>query len=292
VSRLEARGVGLDFEGVRALDGVDLSLTGGMVHGLVGPNGSGKSTLLRCLSGTLVPDRGSVLLDGRDLRSLSEAQRVAAGVVRTFQRTAVMPHLRVAEHVEVGLRLRHRHAGWAQALLRTPAYQREVGAAGDTRDDLLRTFGLTEHAEDLPETLSGGRQRLLQMATAVATGPAVVLLDEPSAGMSPDETALLHAALEQLVAAGLAILLIEHNMRFLAGIAATVTVLDGGVRVAEGTPAQVARDPLVRRAYLGAGRVSAAPTRRPRSRPRTTPARTAGSPPTPRRGEGRRGEPG
>jgi branched-chain amino acid transport system ATP-binding protein len=289
MSRLEARGIVLDFDGVRALGGVDLAVSSGAVHGLIGPNGSGKSTLLRCLAGTLVPDAGSVRLDGRDLGPLSEARRVAAGVVRTFQRTAVMPHLRVAEHVEVGLRLRHRHAGWAQALLRTPAYRREVDAAADTRDELLRTFGLAEHAQDLPDTLSGGRRRLLQMATAVATGPAVVLLDEPSAGMSPDEIELLRAALEHLVGAGVAILVIEHNMRFLARVAGTVTVLDGGVRVAEGTPAEVARDPVVRRAYLGAGRVSAAPRPRPRWRRRTTPARKAGSPPTARRAEGRKG---
>lgn len=248
---LEARGMELRFGAVAALAGATLTVRAGEVHGLVGPNGSGKSTLLRCIAGTLRQDTGNVTLSGTSVDHLGEAGRVAAGIARTFQRTAVMPHLDLVAHIEVGVRERRRHAHALQALLKTPAYRAESLAVRRAALDLVEMFGLGPFAGAAPDTLSSGRQRLLQMATAVATAPTVLLLDEPSAGMSPDEIELLHAALSELAGAGLTIVLIEHNMRFLASLASTVTVLDQGAVIAEGSPAEVARDSRVRAAYLG-----------------------------------------
>jgi ABC-type branched-subunit amino acid transport system ATPase component/ABC-type branched-subunit amino acid transport system permease subunit len=248
---LEARDLRADFGGVRALDGVSLSLTAGEVHGLIGPNGSGKSTLLRVLSGTLAAGGGAVTLESVPIDHLDEAGRVRAGITRTFQRTAIMPHLRALAHVEVGLHTRLVDAAFAQALLKSPAYRAEVIEGRREAARLLEVFGLEGSASALPLELSSGRQRLLQMATAMATRPRVLLLDEPAAGMSADEIALLHSAISRVAAAGVAILLIEHNMRFVAGVATRVTVLDGGRVLASGTPAEVSRNPEVRRVYLG-----------------------------------------
>ena len=216
----------------------------------MGPNGSGKSTLLRCLAGTL-PYSGTVRLGAEVVDALPEFRRVRAGIARTFQRTAVMPHLGLREHVEVGLRVGYQHAGWAQALFRTPAYRAEVAAGRLRAVAILAGFGLADNVDTRPDALSGGRQRLLQIATAAATAPRALLLDEPAAGMDRDELALLERALQGIAAEGTAVLLIEHNMGFLARIAEKVTVLEAGRVLAEGTSAQVAANPEVRRAYLG-----------------------------------------
>jgi branched-chain amino acid transport system permease protein len=273
---LLGRGLRVDFDGLRALDGVDIAIRAGAIHGLIGPNGSGKSTLLRCLAGRH-QGSGTVSLAGQPVDSLPEFRRVRAGVAGTFQRTAVMPSLLAWEHVEVGLRLRYRHASPLQAVLRTPAYRDEAAAGRARAVEVLATFGLEEYADRLPGTLPAGRQRLLQIATAAATAPRVLLLDEPSAGMDVGETAVLARALSGLAAGGTGILLIEHNMSFLGGLTSEVTVLDGGRVLFEGTPARAARNPAVRRAYLGAGAGSlvspaAAPAPRSVPRPRARPA--------------------
>jgi ABC-type branched-subunit amino acid transport system ATPase component len=248
---LEATGLVLDFEGLRALDGAAITVGRGEVRGMIGPNGSGKSTLLRCLSGTLTPQAGTVVLGGRRLDPLPPPARVRAGLARTFQRTAVMPHLTVREHVEAGIWPRHPQATGVRALLKTPAYRATVPVVRDEAMEVLETFGLAGVAEAYPETLPAGRQRLLQTATAAATRPLVLLLDEPAAGLDPQELDLLRAALLALVREGMAVLLVEHNTRFLATLADGVTVLDGGRVIASGTPAEVAANPDVRRVYLG-----------------------------------------
>jgi len=273
---LRARDLVVDFDGVRALDGAAITVEAGAIHGLVGPNGSGKSTLLRCLAGG-VGYTGTVEVEGLSVDGLPEFRRVHAGIARTFQRTAVMPQVSVAEHVQVGLQVRARQGHWAQALFRTPAYRAEVVASRARAVEMLADFGLEDSAEALPGALSAGRQRLLQIASAAATGPRALLLDEPAAGMDRTELALLRAAIERVVARGTAVVLIEHNMGFLAAVAGRVTVLEGGRVLAEGTPAEVAANPAVRLAYLGstgAKAVSGAPrrARRRSARPRPGPA--------------------
>jgi ABC-type branched-subunit amino acid transport system ATPase component len=239
------------YGGVQALDGVGLAVCGGEVRGLIGPNGSGKTTLLRCIAGALPMDSGSVELDSADVSQLHEAERVHAGIVRTFQRTVVLPHLTPGQHAEIGLRWRCRHASWWKAILKTPAYRAESRSRANAAKTILAMFGLDGAADSSPKTLSAGRQRLLQVAAAAATGPSVLLLDEPSAGMSPDEISLLEEAINGLAGAGLAIVIVEHNVGFLRRVADRITVLDQGQELTTGTPAQVDHHPLVRRAYLG-----------------------------------------
>jgi branched-chain amino acid transport system permease protein len=168
------------YGGVQALDGISFEVCAGEVRGLIGPNGSGKTTLLRCVAGALSMDAGSVELDGSDVSALGEVDRVHAGIVRTFQRTVVLPHLTPGQHAEIGLRWRCRHASWWKAILKTPAYRAESRSRANAAKTVLAMFGLDGVAGSRPLALSAGRQRLLQVAAAAATGPSVLLLDEPS----------------------------------------------------------------------------------------------------------------
>jgi ABC-type branched-subunit amino acid transport system ATPase component/ABC-type branched-subunit amino acid transport system permease subunit len=245
---LELRGASVSYDGVTALDDAAISLRAGEVHALVGPNGSGKSTLLTVLAGRL--RAGEVLLDGSPHRARSERDRVLAGVVRTPQQTVVMPRLEADREVGVGARGGSTHR-WSvlRHLLATPSSRQRAEDA--TVAHALQETGLTHLAGADPQRLAVGDQRLLQVARALATGARVLLLDEPAAGMSAPERARLTAVLRRLAGNGLAVLLVEHDMRLVGEVADRVTVLDVGRVVAEGTPAQVREDPAVRRAYLG-----------------------------------------
>ena len=246
---LVAEGVSVSYDGVRALDDVSIELRGGEVHALVGPNGSGKSTLLKALAGDL--RTGTVRLDGRPLERLGLHERVLAGVVRTPQHTAVMPHLRADRQVAVGARggtrvpfqvLRH--------LVATPSTR--ARAEDRAVEDAMQLTGLSHLVGADPSRLTVGEQRLLQVARAVATGARVLLLDEPAAGMTTGERARLVQVLQGLAAKGYAVLLVEHDMRLVGEVADRVTVLDAGRVLVTGPPGQVRADPAVHRAYLGA----------------------------------------
>jgi branched-chain amino acid transport system permease protein len=243
---LEARGLAKHYGGLPALDGVDLTLRSGEVHALLGPNGSGKTTLLRVLAGAVRPDEGTVVVRGRDVTALGQEGRVRAGVARTFQDTVLFPELTVRQHVEVGSRARVRGGTWRPLL----------GVPSARRDWLTVRALATEHVSDLdpgalPNALPYGEQRLLQVLRAAATGATCLLLDEPAAGMSAAETARLAALLRDLAAAGHAVLVVEHNVRFVASVAHHVTVLASGAVLADGTVDEVRADPAVREAYLG-----------------------------------------
>ena len=240
---LSATGLRKRYGGVPALDGVDLTLRAGEVHALLGPNGSGKTTLLRALAGAIEAE-GRVTVHGTDVSALGQEERVRAGVARTFQDTVLFPGLTVREHVTVGARARALVPSW-RTLLGTPRARRSddvVHAAAHVRD-------LPPDA--LPAVLPYGDQRLLQVLRAAATGADVLLLDEPAAGMSAAETARLADLLRDLARNGRAVLLVEHNVRFVAAVADRVTVLAAGRVLAEGTPDEVRADPAVREAYLG-----------------------------------------
>ncbi|HWL37802.1 MAG TPA: ATP-binding cassette domain-containing protein [Frankiaceae bacterium] len=243
---LEARGLRKRYGGLPALDGVDLTLRAGEVHALLGPNGSGKTTLLRVLAGAVRPDEGTVTVAGRDVTALGQEGRVRAGVARTFQDTVLFPELTVRDHVRVGARARVRTGLW-RAVLGAPSARRDwVVVRGLAADGLADLDG-----DALPEALPYGDQRLLQVLRAAATGATVLLLDEPAAGMSAAETARLAALLRDLAAAGRAVLLVEHNVRFVAAVADRVTVLAEGRVLAEGTPDEVRANPAVHDVYLG-----------------------------------------
>jgi ABC-type branched-subunit amino acid transport system ATPase component/ABC-type branched-subunit amino acid transport system permease subunit len=246
---LTATGVEKHYDGVTALRGVDLALRSGEVHALIGPNGSGKTTLLRALAGA-TPAAGRVVVLGRDVTRLDQTRRVRAGVARTFQDTVLFPGLTVAEHVAVGARATEPRGTW-RTLLATPSARQSRRTAAAWTAAVLAETGLAERAAARPHELTYGEQRLLQVARAAATGATALLLDEPAAGMSLAETERLRALLRRLAGNGRAVLVVEHNVRFVAAVADVVTVLAAGEVVTSGPPGEVRADPRVRSAYLG-----------------------------------------
>jgi ABC-type branched-subunit amino acid transport system ATPase component/ABC-type branched-subunit amino acid transport system permease subunit len=248
---LEVRRLNRAFGGVQALYDTSFTLAHGEIRGLIGPNGSGKSTFLRCISGALAADSGEILVDGAGIGNLDEAARVRAGVVRVFQRVSILAGLAATDQVALGLRRRAGNTNWVWSALKTPAYRAEERERRAAAARIMGLMGIKDAASAAPGTFATGRRRLLQVAVAAATGPSVLLLDEPTAGMDEPEAASLSGALKQLSAAGISIVVVEHNMRFLASVADRVTVLDAGSVIAEGSPGEVAASPLVRDAYLG-----------------------------------------
>ena len=245
---LEARGLTVRYDGLTALDDAALTLRGGEVHALVGANGSGKSTLLKALAGALAA--GEVRVDGTVVPARVR-DRVRAGVVRTAQHTALLPRTSPDRQAAVGARVLS--APWAvlRHLVATPTSRagRELALARQA----LHDTGLAHLAGADPERVATGDQRLLQLARAVATGARVLLVDEPAAGMTAQERLRLAAVLRRLAGNGLAVLLVEHDMRLVGEVADRVTVLDVGRVLASGPVEVVRADPAVHRAYLGAG---------------------------------------
>jgi branched-chain amino acid transport system ATP-binding protein len=218
------------------------------VVGLVGPNGAGKSTLFAVLSGLLAPSEGTVLMDGRDVTRASAQARARRGLARTFQHPELFPGLTVREHVVLAYRLRHaRRRIWTD-LVTGGGFRRAPA------DALLAELGLTGQAHRPVGGLPLGTSRLLEIARALAVDPGVLLLDEPSSGLDARETDELAATLTRVVADhGVSLLLVEHDVELVLGMSDVVHVLDFGVEISAGSPAEVRRDPAVRAAYLGTG---------------------------------------
>ena len=246
-----ARGLEKRFGELVAVRDLDLELGSERVAALIGPNGSGKTTALRILAGTLTPEAGAVSLDGRELRGAPASERVQLGVVRTLQSTAVFGDLTALENALVGASLRRRYAGPLRTLFATPKARAEAREAKARALAALAAVGLQDRAAELAETLSGSEQRLLMLASALATEPRVLLLDEPSAGASGADLDRLAEVLGRLRADGFAVLAVEHNLRLVRRIADEVVVLNAGTPLARGAPDEVAVDPAVRAAYLG-----------------------------------------
>jgi branched-chain amino acid transport system ATP-binding protein/branched-chain amino acid transport system permease protein len=254
VAVLEAHGLERRFGGVVATDGVDLRLEPGRVHALIGPNGSGKTTLLRLLAGDLDPDAGGVSIDGADVTGTTELDRVRLGIARTLQATSVFPDLTALEHAEAGTVAGRDDGGAIRTILATPRARAGARSARARAMTALDTVGLARRAATPAERLTATEQRMLMIAAALASDPRVLLLDEPAAGMVASDLPRLAAVLERLAARGMALLLVEHNLRLVRRVASTVTVLDAGRVIAEGAPAEVAERPEVRLAYLGLSR--------------------------------------
>ncbi|MDX6197860.1 MAG: branched-chain amino acid transport system ATP-binding protein livF [Actinomycetota bacterium] len=249
---LEASGITASYGAVRAVDEAAIELRAGQVHALIGPNGSGKSTLIKVLAGELVPDAGAVLVGGRAPTGRGPAARVLAGVAATPQRTVLLAGSAPERQVAVGVRggTRPRHAV-LRHLLGTPSSRLAERRSRALVAAVLRETRLSAVAGVSPTELTVGEQRLLQIARALATGARVLLLDEPAAGMSADERATLRHVLRRLAGNGLAVLVVEHDMRLVNAVADRVTVLDAGRVIAVGRPAEVRASPDVQRAYLG-----------------------------------------
>lgn len=246
---LDARGVTMRFGGLTAVKNVDLTVRSGEIVGLIGPNGAGKTTFFNCLTGLYIPTEGEVRYKDKVLPPKSY-KVTAAGVARTFQNIRLFNNMTVLENVLVGRHTRTKVGLWA-SLLRLPSFGREEAASRDKAMELLEFIGLAHKAEHLARNLPYGEQRKLEIARALASDPGLILLDEPTAGMNPQET----RATEELIFAirdqGIAVLVIEHDMRFIFNLCDRVACLVQGEKLIEGTAAEVQGDERVIAAYLG-----------------------------------------
>ena len=247
---LAASGVTVRFGGVTALDRVDVAVEAGSITGLLGPNGAGKSTLFAVVTGLLAPDPGRVHFDGRDITRSSPQRRARLGIARTFQRLELFSELTVRDHVVLAHRTRHHRLNLARDLLGLG--RRATAAEKDAVDSTLALLGLERLARRPVHSLPLGTGRLVEVARALATEPRVLLLDEPSSGLDSRDTARLTAVIARLRRErGLAVLLVEHDVEMVLGLADAVTVLDFGKVIAHGTPAEIRGDAAVQSAYLG-----------------------------------------
>ena len=241
---LEVRDVRKSFDGFMAVGGVSLRVSRSEIAAIIGPNGAGKTTFFNLVTGHLRPDAGTVVLDGRDVTGLAPHDICRLGMGRSFQRTNIFPRLTVYENVQAAF-LSHRGRGrdlWS----RVDRLHREETLA------LLRSLGLAEHADEVSGFLSHGAQKQLELGIALASEPALLLLDEPTAGMSATETRDTIRLVERIARErGLTLLFTEHDMDVVFSIAQRITVLHQGRVIAQGTPAEVRADPQVRRVYLG-----------------------------------------
>jgi branched-chain amino acid transport system ATP-binding protein len=238
------------FGGVRAVDGASFAVAPGEVHGLIGPNGAGKTSLLNLVSGFLAPDAGRIALAGRPVAGLPPHRVAALGVARTFQNIRLFPDLSARDNVVVGAHLRRR-ASLAARLLLLPAARAEERGAREGAERLLERVGLAGQRRVHARHLSYGEQRRVEIARALASDPRLLLLDEPTAGMNPVEVEAVARLIRQVAAEGRAVLLVEHNVRLVMEVCDRITVLAFGKVIADGPPAEVARDPAVVAAYLG-----------------------------------------
>jgi branched-chain amino acid transport system ATP-binding protein len=249
---LETRGVRKEFGGLVAVENVDFVVPRGSITSLIGPNGAGKTTFFNMLTGAYKPTAGEIVFDGQELAGLPQHQITALGVGRTFQNIRLFGTMTSLENTLVGMHCRM-HSGVFRSIARSPLQRREEAAAREKARALLAYCGLPKRAEqEYARNLAYGDQRRLEVARALATEPKLLLLDEPTAGMNPQETqAFTEFVRKMRDERSLTVLLIEHDMRVVLGVSERVTVLDHGEKIAEGAPAEVTANQRVREAYLG-----------------------------------------
>ena len=248
---LEVKNLCIQFGGLKAVDNFNLTINKGQLYGLIGPNGAGKTTVFNMLTGVYKPTSGSIILDGLNITGKHPAQINKDGIARTFQNIRLFKEMSVLDNVKVGLHNQKKYST-IEGILRLPRYFKEEKEMDERATELLKVFELDGEKEQLASNLPYGKQRKLEIARALATNPKLLLLDEPAAGMNPNETAELMNTIRFVRDNfDMTILLIEHDMKLVAGICEELTVLNFGQELAKGETAEVLNDPRVITAYLG-----------------------------------------
>ena len=248
---LETKNLGISFGGLKAVDGLSLKIEKGQLYGLIGPNGAGKTTAFNLLTGVYKPTMGNFFLDGEKMTGHNTVEINKKGIARTFQNIRLFKQLSVLDNVKVGLHNDYKYST-AEGILRLPAFFRTEKEMNRKAMELLEVFDLAGEKDYLASNLPYGKQRKLEIARALATSPKLLLLDEPAAGMNPNETQELMDTIRFVRDNfDMTILLIEHDMRLVSGICEEITVLNFGTVLAQGETSKVLKDPEVVKAYLG-----------------------------------------
>ena len=248
---LETKNLGISFGGLKAVDGLSLKIEKGQLYGLIGPNGAGKTTAFNLLTGVYKPTMGNFFLDGEKMTGHNTVEINKKGIARTFQNIRLFKQLSVLDNVKVGLHNDNKYST-AEGILRLPAFFRTEKEMDRKAMELLEVFDLAGEKDYLASNLPYGKQRKLEIARALATSPKLLLLDEPAAGMNPNETQELMDTIRFVRDNfDMTILLIEHDMRLVSGICEEITVLNFGTVLAQGETSKVLKDPEVVKAYLG-----------------------------------------
>ncbi len=247
---LEINGLDRSFGGLHAVNNVSFNVEQGVIKALIGPNGAGKTTLFNLLAGHLRPDRGEVLFNGCSIYRLSPDKIAEQGILRTFQNIKLFPGMTVIENILVGLHTKGK-SGFLKNMVKWPGLKREEKALTNRAHEMLEFFDLEDCSNTEVSQLSFGRQRAVEFARALASNPRMLLLDEPAAGLNISETRVLAGQIKKINESGTTILIVEHDMSLIMEISQEIVVLSYGVKIAEGSPTEIQKNPEVVRVYLG-----------------------------------------